>query len=78
MFGLTAVHVPVIPRVGEGDPTPLFEATAAAMIAETGRDPRKLLASPPGSAKCHCEWPGHRIYNTSEGKGGRIGSAHHT
>lgn len=77
MLSLTAVPHPSIPsvnRVASSAPTPLFEATVRA----TGTDPRRLFESPLGSGKCSCTWAGHGVYNSSEGKGGRIGRTHHS
>lgn len=74
MHRLTSVRTQRIPSMGEGDPTPLFEATVAAR----GLDPRKLFERPQETDSCSCPWVGHQIYNIPGGEGGRSSRTHHS
>lgn len=73
MHTLTAVRAPRIPRVGDGDSTPLYAETVAA----TGIEPGKLFKNPLGSGKCSCDWAEHKLDKNLGGKGGAIGCTHH-
>lgn len=73
MHSLTAVRMPQIPRVGDGDSTPLFEKLVAERVAAGKQDPRSSF----GSGRCFCDWVGHKVYGNMEGKDGRIGRTPH-